>query len=116
MGLICCVCFANLIGVACAKKPPTTTFGNVGGCGEQMGSVVSHLRVCRISFVGRGGRYVCIYIALLVVMIDVHRSNVGVQWGCIGLRLRSDEVHWRWLVGATPFLLRTTSSPFCRAV
>ena len=77
-----------------------------------MGTVVSHLRVCRISFVGRGGRYVCIYIAILVVMIDVHRSNVGVQWGCIGLRLRSDEVHWRWLVGATPFLLRTTSAPF----
>jgi hypothetical protein len=72
-----CVRFAQLIW-RIGAKPPTATFGNVTGCGRQMGSLAPSMFS---SFVCRTRGKVCMYIChpLRLVMIDMCRCSVGVQ-------------------------------------
>ena len=72
-----CVRFAQLIW-RIGAKPPTATFGNVTGCGRQMGSLAPPMFS---SFVCRTRGKVCMYICrpLRLVMIDMCRFSVGVQ-------------------------------------
>ena len=61
--IVFCVRFAQLIW-RLGAKPPTATFGNVTGCGRQMGSLALPCSRLSCSCVGRGERCICIYVVL----------------------------------------------------
>ena len=106
-----CVRFARSV------EPPTASFGNVSGCGRQMGSLAL-LSSCLSSFVCRTRGKVCVYIyvALCVLSWWICAVECWRAIGCIWVWSRIFDEHRRRLVSTTPVLLRISSALACLAV